>query len=56
MNRNDLFKLAVFAVILGFVVEFMMFSRQAKACGQEILIIDGRVVVCTACAGTVICN
>jgi hypothetical protein len=56
MNRNDLFKLAVFAVILGFVIEFMVFSRQAKACDMETLIIDGRVVVCSSCGGVVVCN
>jgi hypothetical protein len=31
MNRDELFRLVVFAVVLGFVIEIVMFSRQAKA-------------------------
>jgi hypothetical protein len=56
MDRKELFRLAVFAIVLGFVIEFVMFSRQAKACDQDVLIIDGRVVVCSSCGGVMVCN
>jgi hypothetical protein len=56
MNRNELFKLAVFCIFLGFILEIFMFSRSARACEQETFILDGRVVVCSSCGGVTVCN
>jgi hypothetical protein len=31
MDRNELFRIALFAILLGLLIEFVMFTHQAKA-------------------------
>jgi len=56
MDRNNLFRLAIFCIFLGFVIEIFMFSRNARACEQETFVIDGKIIVCSSCAGVTVCN
>ena len=34
----------------------LFLSCYANACEQEVLIIDGRVVVCSICGGVMVCD
>ena len=44
-------RVSKFVIALG-----LFLSCYAYACEQEVLILDGRVIVCSTCGGTTVCN
>jgi hypothetical protein len=55
MNIREEVWMLIGAVIFVAVI-FYFFPPMAHACEQEILIIDGKTVVCSTCGGVTVCD